>query len=49
MHVLMHVPARHRPHFDDLVVGWWPAPGEVDVTSEPAHAAEQIRELGTLS
>src|ERR687897_3014766 len=33
MHVLMHVPSKHRPHFDDLVVGWYSGPGEVDVTT----------------
>jgi hypothetical protein len=31
MHMLMHVPLRHRSHFDDIVVGWHPGPGEVDV------------------
>ena len=33
MHVLMHIPSKHRPHFDDLVVGWHSGPGEVDVTT----------------
>ena len=33
MHVLMHMPARYRPHFDDLVIGWYPGPGEVDITT----------------
>ena len=35
MHVLMHVPSRHRAKFDELVTGWLPGPGEADVT--PAH------------
>jgi len=33
MHVLMHVPSRHRPKFDELVTGWFPGPGETDVTT----------------
>ena len=28
-----HMPARHRPHFDGLVIGWYPGPGEVDITT----------------
>ncbi len=39
MHVLMHVPSRHRAKFDDLVTGWLPGPGEVDVTT----ATQKIR------
>ena len=33
MHVLMHVPSRHRAKFDDLLAGWLPGPGETDVTT----------------
>lgn len=32
MHVLMHVPKRYRFHFEDLVVGWYSGPSEMDVT-----------------
>jgi hypothetical protein len=33
MHVLMHMPSRHRVKFDDLVAGWLLGPGETDVTT----------------
>lgn len=33
MHVLMHVPIRHRSRFEDTVIGWYPGPGEIDVTT----------------
>jgi len=36
----MHVPVPHRRHFEDLVVGWYPGPGEVDVA--PAHQRTRI-------
>jgi hypothetical protein len=35
IHILMHVPNRHRAHFDDTVHGWYPGPAETDV--RPAH------------
>ena len=31
MHVLMHMPSRHRAKFDELVTGWLPGPAEADV------------------
>ena len=31
MHVLMHMPSRHRAKFDELVTGWFPGPAEADV------------------
>ena len=33
MHLLMHMPARHRQHFDDTIIGWYPGPGEVDIST----------------
>jgi hypothetical protein len=33
MHVLMYMPGRHREKFDALVTGWFPGPGEADVTT----------------
>jgi hypothetical protein len=33
MHVLMHMPSRHRAKFDELVTGWLPGPAEADVTT----------------
>jgi hypothetical protein len=33
MHVLMHMPSRHRAKFDALVTGWLPGPAEADVTT----------------
>lgn len=33
MHVLMHVPARHRQDFDDTVIGWLPGAAEIDLTT----------------
>ena len=40
IHVLMHVPRRHRSHFEKTVIGWFPGPGEMDVT--PAHQRTRI-------
>lgn len=37
IHVLMHVPKRHRQHFEETVTGWFPGPAEMDVTSASQH------------
>ena len=39
MHVLIHMPARHRKKFDELVTGWFPGPGEADITT----ATQKVR------
>jgi hypothetical protein len=39
MHVLIHMPARHREKFDELVTGWFPGPGEADITT----ATQKVR------
>jgi hypothetical protein len=33
MHVLLHMPSRHRSKFDELVTGWLPGPTEAGVTT----------------
>lgn len=33
LHVLMHVPRRWREHIEDTITGWFPGPGEADVTT----------------
>ena len=35
LHVLMHVPAKRRAHFEERVYGWYEGPSEIDV--RPAH------------
>jgi hypothetical protein len=54
MHVLMHVPPKHRSHFDDLVVGWHPGPGEVDVITANqrtrfTHNGKRLSAIGYIS
>ena len=31
LHVLMHVPAKHRSDFETTLMGWYPGPAEADV------------------
>jgi hypothetical protein len=33
IHVLMHVPRKHRSRFDNIVDGWFDRPHEIDVTT----------------
>ena len=44
MHVLMHVPARWRAHFDVTVTGWLPGATAVDV--RPVHGRTRIVQNG---
>jgi hypothetical protein len=32
MHVLMHVPSKHRADFEETVLGWFPGAAEIDLT-----------------
>src|SRR6185437_9204929 len=44
MHMLIHIPARHRSHFEDTAIGWFDGPGEMDV--RPAHQAIRFTDNG---
>lgn len=37
MHVLIHVPRRYHERFDATVIGWYPGPGEIDITPANHH------------
>ena len=47
MHVLLHMPSRHRSKFDELVTGWLPGPTEAGVTT--AHQKTRLNEAASAA